>query len=79
MEAKVDLAPVMAFVAGVQPNPIVKLVNEKIQEFASNDSLTVSTRIVPRGMVYRMTLEEGILRAIGAAARANAGGGNRGF
>ncbi len=51
---------------------------QKLKEAADNDTIGVTIRMVPRGTVARITVDEGVLRAAGAAAKAGQGGG-RGF
>ncbi len=42
------------------------------------DHIAVNAKVVSNGMSYRIMLEEGVLKAIGAAAIASHGGGHQG-
>lgn len=75
MNLQVKLGPILDYVQSIQPSPIGDAMIQAAQNFSSNDTLTVKSQIVPHGAVVRITIEEGILRAIGAAAKA--GQGNR--
>ncbi len=75
MNLQVKLRPILDYIQLIQPSPIGDAMVHASQNFSSNDTLTVKSQIVPHGAVVRLTIEEGILRAIGAAAKA--GQGNR--
>ncbi len=75
MNLQVELGSILSYVQTIQPSPIVDAMIQAAQNYAENDRLTIKTQLVPHGVVVRITVEEGILRAIGAAAKA--GQGNR--
>ncbi len=75
MDLKIEVGPLLDYFQSVQPSPIVEAMIQAAQNFTSNDTLTIKSELVPHGAVVRVTVEEGILRAIGAAAKA--GQGNR--
>jgi hypothetical protein len=78
MNLQVDLGPVLEYVQSIEPSPIGDAMLQAIQNFANNDSLTINSQIVPRGAVVRIAVEEGVVRAIGAAAKAGQGNNRRG-
>lgn len=79
MEMHVDLLPILTFVNNVQPNKAVQDMTTKLQEFSSSDSVSVSSQVLSKGLRYRFAIEEGVLRAIGEAAKSNSGNRGRGF
>jgi hypothetical protein len=46
-----------------------------MSDYAGKDKVSVKGRVIPRGAVYRVNVEEGVMRSIGAAAKAGSGGG----
>jgi len=75
MNLQVKLGPILEYVQSIQPSPIGDAMIQAAQNFSSNDTLTIKSQIVPHGAVVQIIVEEGILRAVGAAAKA--GQGNR--
>lgn len=45
-----------------------------IKQYAGKDTVTVSGRSVERGGVYRFSIDEGVLRTVGATAKSGGGG-----
>lgn len=76
MEFHVELAQVLAYAQSIEPNPVVDVMLQKLKEFSGSDTVAMTVRAVPRGTMARITVEEGVLRAAGAAAKA--GGGRQG-
>ena len=75
MELKIEVGPLLAYIQSIEPTPFVEAMIQALQNYASNDMLVVKSEIVPHGARVRVTVEEGILRAAGAAIKA--GQGNR--
>lgn len=71
----VDLIPILRMVKQMSPNSMVDIILTKLEENPSLDSIILDSKLVPHGIVYRMTLEEGLLKAIGAGAQAGGAGG----
>ncbi|MFN9550568.1 MAG: hypothetical protein ACK56Q_09855, partial [Pirellulaceae bacterium] len=69
LDFHVEMVPVMGFLQTMQDNPMVASISNTLQQYSASDSLQVNTKVVPRGLVYRFTVEEGVLRAVGGAAR----------
>jgi hypothetical protein len=63
------MVPLMGFLQTMQDNPMIASISSTLQQYSASDSLQVNTKVVPRGLVYRFTVEEGVLRAVGGAAR----------
>ena len=70
-----SLSPVMEFVSSIEDNPLVGSVNDALKEAGDKDHVKVQGLPITNGFTYRIELEEGVLRAIGEAAKmAQAGG-----
>jgi len=70
----VSLTPIMEFAGSVEDNPMIGTVTDALKE---DDMDHVRIQVIPKqnGFTYRLELEEGIMRAIGAGINsANAGG-----
>lgn len=63
----------LRYAQSIESNPILDLAVEGIADYAGKDHVMLQSRSVPRGMVYRFTIEEGVLRAAGSMNAANAG------
>lgn len=74
-EGVVQLQQILQFAQAISPNSIVDNAVLTLQQYAGKDKITVNGRAIDRGGVYRMSIDEGVLRAIGAAAKSGAGGG----
>lgn len=72
------VASLLRFAQTINENPILDSAISTISKFSGKDTVTVNSTILPRGMITRLTIDEGVLRTIGTAAK-SAGGGNAGF
>lgn len=75
MEAVVEFEQLLRFAQGVSPNPYLDNAISTISEYAGMDKIEVSGSVIPRGGVYRLSIDEGVMRSIGAAAKSGGGGG----
>jgi hypothetical protein len=69
LDFHIEMVPLMGFLQTMQDNPMIASISSTLQQYSASDSLQVNTKVVPRGLVYRFTVEEGVLRAVGGAAR----------
>ena len=71
-EVRVELLPILEYaqtlVAESDESRQLQAAIAKASEFAANDALQISSRVVENGAVVRIAIEEGILQTIGAAA-----------
>lgn len=76
MDLTIDVLPLLqyvdAFIDDPRANSILQATIAKVTENAEKDTLRVESRAMNNGVVVRLTLEEGVLRAIGTAATASA-------
>lgn len=75
MDLKLDVGPLLDYIQTIQPSPLLDAMIQAAQNYSNSDMLTIKSQLVPHGGVMRITIEEGILRAMGAGAKA--GQGNR--
>jgi hypothetical protein len=77
LDASFQAAQLLKFAQYIAPNPQLDIALQTIQEYIGKDQVNVSARMIQRGAMYRITVEEGVLRAAGSAAKG--GGRNGGF
>jgi hypothetical protein len=66
---------IMEFVSSIEANPIITSILEGLKESDGKDHFLIHGLPVENGLIYRLELEEGIIKAAGRAAQmANAGG-----
>jgi hypothetical protein len=73
-EAIVEMTQILKFAQAVSPNSMLDIAATAIEQAAGKDKLQVLGSVIPRGQIYRLTIEEGVLRAAGATASAGAQG-----
>ncbi len=66
---------ILAFAQSIAPNPIVDSVVQILQQSEGKDKIKVTTTPFPRGLIYQVSVDEGVLKGIGAAVQAGQGGG----
>ncbi len=74
-EGVIQLEQILRYAQAVSPNSVLDNVIATISEYAGKDKIQVNGSVIERGGVYRLSLDEGVLRAIGAAAKSGGGGG----
>ncbi|HBE68000.1 MAG TPA: hypothetical protein DDW52_07605 [Planctomycetaceae bacterium] len=77
-EADIQVGAILEFVKTIVPNPMVEKAAETIQSYAESDMVRITSRAIPRGATIRLSIDEGILQAIGGAVQGG-GGGAGGF
>lgn len=68
-QVRVSLSRILAFVAAATSDPQVQAALEAVRDGAGADGIFVTTLPIERGAAMRLELEEGVLKAIGAAAK----------
>ena len=58
----------MKFAASQADDPTISQVAEKLEAAGSNDHVRVTAKAIPKGVLYRIEVEEGVLQAIGSVA-----------
>lgn len=72
LELSVEVGQILRYAQSVESNPFLDMAAEAIQDFSGKDHVMVQSRPIPRGLVYRLTVEEGVLRAAGSLSQGNA-------
>jgi hypothetical protein len=67
----VALTPILEFAASVDDDPIVTGLAEALKNSQGKDHVAISSKAIPRGVAYRLEVEEGVLQLIGQAAKLN--------
>lgn len=75
VEGVIRLAALLRYAQSIKPNPALENVINIMSQYSGKDKISFKSTILPRGMVTRVTIDEGVLRSIGAAAQAGQGGG----
>lgn len=65
----VALGPILEFAASVDDDPIVAGLAASLKNGQGKDHIAISSRALPRGVAYRVEVEEGVLQLIGKAAK----------
>jgi hypothetical protein len=71
----IQFAPLLEFAQAIMPNPILDTAVDAMKDYADLDKVQVMATAIPRGGVYRLSIDEGVLRAGGTTAKLGAGGG----
>lgn len=74
-DAAIKMTPILEFAQSIAPNPMLDNVIQTMSSYSDKDKVEVNGSVIPRGGVYRLTIEEGVLRSIGSATRGGGGGG----
>ncbi len=74
LEFRADLGPILRFANNLNPNPQLDKVVAEAEKYSDNDSITITSKTVPRGTVIRFSIDEGVLRAAGKATPQGGGG-----
>lgn len=78
MTMSLALAPIMKFAANTSEDPNLQRIAEAMAQTAGKDHVRITNRSVPRGSIFRLEIEQGVIKAIGGAA-ASMGAGRGGF
>lgn len=68
MEFVVAMQPILDFAKSIEPNPIVETLAEMLANKGGKDHFRISVSGAGEGVLYRLTLEEGVLSLIGQGA-----------
>jgi hypothetical protein len=72
VEMSVEVGQVLRYAQSIESNPILDLAVEGVADYAGKDHVMLQSRAIPRGLIYRFSVEEGVLRAAGSMNQANA-------
>jgi hypothetical protein len=69
MELRIETLPIFQYAQTISSNAITDAMAKAAQNMSEADLIVVDTRITENVVVWRMAIEEGVLRAIGAAIK----------
>lgn len=69
MALNVALGPILDFAASVEGDPVVAGLAEALKNGKGKDRISILSRAIPRGVAYRVEVEEDVLQLIGKAAK----------
>ncbi len=78
-EMTLHVGQVLEFAQYVKPNPMLDIAIQTIQKHKANDKVQIESKVLARGLLYRLSIDEGVIQAIGTSAKQGAGGGGAGF
>ena len=80
VQLSVALTPIADFIGSVAEKSAdhVEMIKQVLSQSPGKDHVTVNAKMISNGISYRFLVEEGVLKAIGAAAMASHGGGPHG-
>jgi hypothetical protein len=73
------LAPILQFINSTNPNPQVAMAAQLLAGTPGKDHIRITAAVITNGVNYRIQAEEGVLKAIGTAAKMMGPGGRAGF
>ena len=68
-QLRLSLSPILTFVAATDANPQLQAGLQAIRQGVGGDAVSVTGLPIPHGFTVRLELEEGVIQAIGAAAK----------
>jgi len=76
-DMKVQLIPILQYIQTIKSDPVVEAMIEGASQSSGKDFVNVVTRMLPHGVLARVAIDEGVLKAIGSAVKAGQGGRRR--
>ncbi len=73
MTMDIAMAPILEFAASIENQPEIQQLAAALQQSNGKDHISVTVKTVPKGVSYRVRLQEGVLQLIGAAAKMQGG------
>lgn len=74
-EMTLNIGQILQFAQHIRANPALEMAIQNIQQYSDKDRVQVQSTVLTRGLLYRVSIDEGVLRAVGASAKAASGGG----
>ncbi|MCA9193188.1 MAG: hypothetical protein KDB03_15555 [Planctomycetales bacterium] len=71
----IEVGQILKFAQSIDSHPALDVAINAIVKYAGKDRVELTGSIIERGAVYRLSIDEGVLKAIGSAAKAGNGGG----
>ena len=77
MRMRFNISQLLNFIQSIEPNPVVEGMLSSLG--SSDDKVMIDTKIMDRGSASRITIEEGVLKAISGGVRAGMAAQGGGF
>jgi len=74
-EVVLEAAQILSFAQSLVPNPMLDTVTQTVLQAEGKSKVRVLNSMIPRGMMYQISIDEGVLKGIGAGVQAGQGGG----
>ncbi|GAB5402639.1 MAG: hypothetical protein Aurels2KO_08700 [Aureliella sp.] len=74
-ESAIKVGDILSFIQSISPNSMLDNAVQQIESYAENDLVQVNGRAIENGGIYRLSIDEGVLKAVGSAAQGGGGGG----
>jgi len=71
------LVPILQYIQTIKEEPIVAAMIDGARQSSAKDFINVNTKILPHGVLGRLSIDEGVLKAVGSAVKEGQGGGRR--
>ncbi|MCG8585589.1 MAG: hypothetical protein MI757_12840, partial [Pirellulales bacterium] len=78
VQMSIAIAPIVQFVASVEPNPILTMAADEAAKLGGKDHINVTANMIENGQTVRLEVESGVIQLIGKMAGAAAGGAGAG-
>lgn len=69
LHLSVALGPILAYAAEKEEDETLATIAEALEDSDGNDHITITAKTQAKGLTYRLQLQEGVLQALGQAAR----------
>jgi hypothetical protein len=69
MQVAISVGKIAAFIAAQEDDPTAAMIAEMLSKSGGKDHVNLTITGIPNGFVYRIEAQEGVLKAIGAAAK----------
>jgi hypothetical protein len=76
-DMRVQLVPILQYIQTIKEEPIVAAMIDGASQSSAKDFINVNTKILPHGVLGRLSIDEGVLKAVGSGVKAGQGGGRR--
>ena len=67
--AKISLTPIIRFARSVDDAPAAAAILDALSQAAGRDHISLTSKVIPNGVQYRVLVEDGVIRAVAKAAQ----------
>jgi hypothetical protein len=77
LKMRMSLSQLLNFIQSIEPNPIVDSMLSSLS--SGDDQVMMDNQLIERGSVTRLTIQEGVLKAVSGGVQAGMAGQGGGF